>query len=71
MVRLGSSPYEVWRDIFLTNQEKIARALSCLEQALAHLRENLTTKDLAEEFQKARGLAGGLKPEKRREWIKS
>lgn len=42
MVRLASSPYEVWRDICLTNKENIARSLSRMEQELARLRENLT-----------------------------
>ncbi len=42
MVRLASSPYEVWRDICLTNKENIAQALSRMEQELAHLRESLT-----------------------------
>lgn len=56
MVRLGGSPYEVWRDICLTNKDNIAQALSRLEQELAHLRENISSKELAEEFEKAQNL---------------
>lgn len=48
--RLGSSPYSMWRDIALTNTEQIARTLHALEQRLAHVRENLRTHGLREEF---------------------
>jgi prephenate dehydrogenase len=48
--RLGSSPYSMWRDIALTNTEPIAQTLHALEQRLAHLRENLRTPELREEF---------------------
>jgi prephenate dehydrogenase len=48
--RLGSSPYSMWRDVALSNTEHIERALNALEQRLAHLRENLRTPGLREEF---------------------
>lgn len=48
--RLGSSPYSMWRDIALTNTEPLAATLYALEQRLAHLRENLRTPGLREEF---------------------
>jgi len=48
--RLGSSPYSMWRDVALTNTEAIATTLSALEQRLAHLRENLRTPELRDEF---------------------
>jgi prephenate dehydrogenase len=48
--RLGSSPYSMWRDIALTNTEPIAATIHALEQRLAHLRENLRTPELREEF---------------------
>ena len=48
--RLGSSPYSMWRDIALTNTEPIAATLQALEQRLAHIRENLRTPELREEF---------------------
>lgn len=51
--RLGASPYSMWRDIALSNTEPIAVTLHALEQRLAHLRENLRTPELKEEFRLA------------------
>lgn len=51
--RLGASPYSMWRDIALSNTEPIAETLHALEQRLAHLRENLRTPELREEFKLA------------------
>ena len=48
--RLGASPYSMWRDVALTNTTPITETLHALEQALAHLRENLRTPELREEF---------------------
>jgi prephenate dehydrogenase len=53
MTRLGSSPYSMWRDIALTNTKPIAATLYALEQKLAHMRENLRTPELREEFARA------------------
>ena len=53
MTRTAASPYSVWRDIALTNAENLHPALLRLEQHLAHLRENLKTRTLEEEFEKA------------------
>ena len=53
MTRLGASPYSMWRDVALTNTEPIARALLALELELGHLRENLRSPQLREEFEKA------------------
>ena len=53
MTRLGSSPYSMWRDVALTNTDAVANALQALEQRLAHLRENLRTPELREEFELA------------------
>ncbi len=53
MTRLGASPYSMWRDIALTNTEAVARALEALEQRLAHLRENLRTPELRNQFEQA------------------
>ena len=53
MTRLGASPFSMWRDIAHTNTEAIAAALQALEQRLAHIRENLRTPELREEFEKA------------------
>jgi prephenate dehydrogenase len=53
MTRLGASPFSMWRDIAHTNTEAIQDAMLALEQRLAHLRENLRTPALREEFDKA------------------
>jgi len=53
MTRLGASPFSMWRDIALTNTEAIDAALQALEQHIAHIRENLRTPELREEFEKA------------------
>jgi prephenate dehydrogenase len=56
MTRISSSPYSMWRDIAITNKKNIADALLQLEQRLAHLRENLDSKELAAEFERAHEL---------------
>jgi len=48
--RLGASPYSMWRDVAMTNTEPIADTLLALEQRLAHVRENLRTPVLRDEF---------------------
>jgi prephenate dehydrogenase len=53
MTRLGASPYSMWRDIAHSNTEAVERALLALEQHLAHLRENLRTPELKNEFEQA------------------
>ncbi len=53
MTRLGASPFSMWRDIAHTNSEAVAAALHALEQRLAHLRENLKTPELRDEFEQA------------------
>jgi prephenate dehydrogenase len=53
MTRLGASPFSMWRDVAQTNTTPIAASLYALEQRLAHLRENLKTPELREEFVKA------------------
>lgn len=50
MTRTAASPYAMWRDIALTNRTNLQEALLSLEQRLAHLRENLSTRELAAEF---------------------
>ena len=54
MTRLAGSPYDIWRDICLTNSENLERALERLEARLERLRTHLRSKELAEEFEKAR-----------------
>ncbi len=53
MTRLGASPYSMWRDIAYTNTEAVQAAIFALEQRLAHLRENLRTPGLRDEFEQA------------------
>ena len=48
--RLGASPYSMWRDIAMTNTEPISSTLLALEQRLQHLRDNLRSPELREEF---------------------
>ena len=60
-LRLAGSPYALWRDIALTNTENIGRALTRLEQAIEHLRTNLTSKELEQEFTTANELYKLLK----------
>jgi len=48
--RLGASPYSMWRDVALTNTAPIAETLLALEQRLGHMRENLRTPELRDEF---------------------
>ncbi len=64
MTRLGSSPYSMWRDIALTNTDAIAHSLLALEQRLAHIRENLKTPELREEFARANEFRLGNSPKK-------
>lgn len=56
MTRIAGSPYSMWRDVALTNKANIRHALLKLEQRLAHIRENLDTRELAAEFERAHHL---------------
>ncbi len=53
MTRIASSPYSMWRDIAYTNDKNIGKALHQLEQRIAHIRENLKTPELRDEFERA------------------
>jgi prephenate dehydrogenase len=46
----------MWRDIAITNKANIAEVLLKLEQRLAHIRENLDSRELAAEFERAHEL---------------
>ena len=61
MTRLALGSYEIWRDILATNSEHIDRALSVYIQKLEHLRENLRTRQLQEEFERAAALANRIR----------
>ena len=56
MTRISASPYAMWRDIAISNKKNLEDALFKVEQRLAHIRENLATRQLAEEFEQAHGL---------------
>jgi prephenate dehydrogenase len=56
MTRISASPYSMWRDVALTNKTSIQEALLKMEQRLAHIRENLDTRELAMEFERAHQL---------------
>lgn len=53
MLRLAGSPFALWRDIAHSNGSNISRALDRLTQAIDHLRTNLTSKELEQEFRAA------------------
>jgi prephenate dehydrogenase len=56
MTRIAASPYSMWRDVAISNKKNLEKALSKVEQRLAHIRENLATRELAEEFEQAHKL---------------
>jgi len=56
MTRISASPYSMWRDIAISNQKNLEKALWKVEQRLTHIRANLTTRQLAEEFEQAHAL---------------
>jgi prephenate dehydrogenase len=56
MTRISGSPYSMWRDVAITNRKNLGDALHKLEQRLAHIRENLDSRELAVEFERAHEL---------------
>ena len=56
MTRISASPYSMWRDIAISNQKNLQAALWKVEQRMAHIRENVATRQLAEEFEQAHAL---------------
>ena len=56
MTRISASPYSMWRDVAISNKENLQDALWKVEQRLAHIRENLATRELAVEFEQAHEL---------------
>jgi prephenate dehydrogenase len=56
MTRISGSPYSMWRDIAITNRKNLSDVLQKLEQRLAHIRENLDSRELAAEFERAHQL---------------
>jgi len=64
MTRISASPYSMWRDVAISNKKNLEDALWKVEQRMAHIRENLATRQLAEEFEQAHQLKKA--PPKRR-----
>jgi len=56
MTRISSSPYSMWRDVAISNKKNLEDALWKVEQRIAHIRENLATRELAKEFEQAHEL---------------
>jgi len=46
----------MWRDVAISNKKNLQDALWKVEQKLAHIRENLATRELAKEFEQAHQL---------------
>lgn len=63
LTRISGSPYSMWRDIAITNKKNLGNALHKVEQRLAHIRENLDTRELAAEFERAHELRKSQKSE--------
>ena len=61
MTRLALSSYDLWRDILATNSEHIDRALARYIQELEHIRENLRTRQLQDEFARGAELAAKIR----------
>ena len=61
MTRLALGSYEIWRDILATNSEHIERALGVYIQKLEHMRENLRTRQLQQEFERGAAFAARLR----------
>ena len=61
MTRLARSSYDLWRDILATNSEHIDQALGEYVQELEHIRENLRTRQLQEEFERGARMSKRLR----------
>ena len=61
MTRLALSSYDLWRDILATNTDAVEHALAIYIQKLEHVRENLRTRQLQEEFDRAAALAAKIR----------
>jgi prephenate dehydrogenase len=59
--RLALSAYDIWRDILATNTDSIDRALAAYIERLEHIRENLRTRQIQEQFEAGAALAARLR----------
>jgi prephenate dehydrogenase len=57
VTRLASSPAEIWRDVCLTNEENIGRALDRLIARLEEMRRSLASRELEDFFRRAQLLS--------------
>jgi prephenate dehydrogenase len=55
-LRLAGSPYQMWRDIVLTNREVLGASLDLLARRIDDLRERLSTRELETDFDAANEL---------------
>jgi prephenate dehydrogenase len=70
MTRISASPYSMWRDVAISNKKNLEDALWKVEQRLAHIRENLATRQLAEEFERAHQLRKSVPPKEPKSLLK-
>jgi prephenate dehydrogenase len=61
LLRTAGSPFEMWRDICMTNRDNIARSLDRVAQAIDFLRTHLTSRDLENEFRSANEVHNALR----------
>jgi prephenate dehydrogenase len=59
--RLALSSYDLWRDILATNPDAIEEALNAMIGKLEHLRDNLLSREMEQEFRAAAIVATALR----------
>jgi prephenate dehydrogenase len=59
--RLALSPFEIWRDILVTNRTAIDSALASYISHLQRMRDNLAGPDMSRYFEKAAKIAGRIR----------
>jgi prephenate dehydrogenase len=59
--RLALSSYDLWRDILATNPDAIEEALNAMIGKLEHLRDNLRSREMEQEFRAAAKLAADIR----------
>ena len=61
VTRLALSSYDLWRDILATNPDAIEEAINAMIGKLEHLRDNLRTREMEQQFRAAAALAAALR----------
>jgi prephenate dehydrogenase len=59
--RLALSSYDLWRDILATNPDAVEEALNAMIGKLEHLRDNLRTREMEQQFRTAATFATALR----------